>query len=99
MALRGNRENESSSDESWEAAEDSTNESRPGSTRRERRREDVARQRAMLRDRRRSEPASPVGVIVVPFLWPLSFLESEGGLPALVRQQRCGGIHGAADTW
>jgi len=53
-------------------------------SRRERRREDLARQRAYLRDQRRSEPASPVGVIVVIVLLAILVLGIGGGLPRLL---------------
>jgi len=53
------------------------------SSRRQRRRDDAARQRAELRDRRRSEPASPVGVIAVVILLAIIVLGVGGGLPRL----------------
>lgn len=56
-------------------------------SRRERRREDAARQRQELRDRRRNEPASPVGVIAVIVLLAIIVLGVGGGLPRLFGQK------------
>ncbi|TDO69464.1 hypothetical protein EV651_101506 [Kribbella sp. VKM Ac-2571] len=56
-------------------------------SRRQRRSEDAARQRAELRDRRRSEPASPLGVIAVVVLLAVIVLGVGGGLPRLLGQK------------
>lgn len=61
-------------------SEDGTSETQ---SRRDRRRQHAARQRQELRDRRRSEPASPVGVIAVIVLLAIIVLGVGGGLPRL----------------
>ncbi|WP_133803123.1 hypothetical protein [Kribbella caucasensis] len=53
-------------------------------SRRQRKRDDAARQRAMLREQRRSEPASPLGVIAVIILLAVVVLGIGGGLPRLL---------------
>ncbi len=55
-------------------------------SRRARRRDDLARQRATLRDRRTSEPASPIGVIVVIVLLAALVLGIGGGMPRLLNR-------------
>ncbi|MEV6270629.1 hypothetical protein AB0L64_25910 [Kribbella sp. NPDC051936] len=52
-------------------------------SRRQRRSDNAARERAALRDRRRSEPASPLGVIAVVVLLAVIVLGVGGGLPRL----------------
>lgn len=82
MALRGNRRRPGSPSEIWQTSDTPTESPRPKS-RRERRRDDIARQRALLRERRRSEPASPIGVIAAIVLLAVIVLGVGGGLPRL----------------
>lgn len=79
MARR--RERETGASPNGESAD--SVKSAEGTSRRQRRREDAARQRAELRDRRRSEPASPAGVIAVIILLAIIVLGVGGGLPRL----------------
>lgn len=53
-------------------------------SRRQRRRDEAGRERAMLRDRRTNEPPSPVGVIVVIVLLAVLILGIGGGFPRLL---------------
>ena len=55
-------------------------------SRRQRRRDDIARQRATLRDQRRSEPASPLGAIAVIVILAILVLGIGGGLPRLLNR-------------
>ncbi|MEU8222791.1 hypothetical protein [Kribbella sp. NPDC048915] len=82
MAFGRNRRRPGSSSDMWQTSESPTESPRPRN-RRERRREDIARQRALLRERRRSEPASPIGVIAVIVLLAVIVLGVGGGLPRL----------------
>lgn len=82
MSAARDREQESADRNAGRPAEASEHTSR-----RQRRAEDAARQRAELRDRRRSEPASPLGVIAVVVLLAVIVLGVGGGLPRLFGQK------------
>jgi hypothetical protein len=80
----GSRQDRPEDDDPWISG--SSPEEDGHRSRRDRRRDDLARQRATLRDRRTSEPASPVGVIVVILLLAVLVLGIGGGLPRLLHR-------------